>query len=115
MLRLLPKDVVIYIYEIVHKSNTQDIINEYIQKVRPVNSVYSRNYYIQVNFKNAFYSYNDRDLKNMNYSYTSYVIRRFGVHRAMLPKRYVYSLTDEEIYKVNRIRVQQSQCYDYYQ
>jgi len=33
MLRLLPIDIVNYIYEIVHKSNTQYIVNEYIHKI----------------------------------------------------------------------------------
>jgi hypothetical protein len=96
MLRLFPKDVVNYIYETIHKSNTQDIIGEYIQKVTAYtpNNKHENNCYIIYLDRHR---YNDRDLIYMEYSYFGYKIYNpDGLIRAKLPERYVYSLTRQE-------------------
>jgi len=96
MLRLLPKDIVNYIYNIIHKSNTQDIVNDYNRNVRSVKylyiiSLHQDNCFIWVKFKNVFIPFNHR-----NYYSNVTDIFRFGVKCAKIPKRYRYSLTHEE-------------------
>jgi len=89
MLRLLPKDVVNYIYEFIHKSNTQDIVNEYKGSLRAGVLGESSWYYIYIN----------RTWIDFNYRHTSsgYIYNKHGCYCANLPKRYKYSLTQEEL------------------
>jgi hypothetical protein len=103
MLRLLPKDVVNYIYTIVHRRNTQDIINEYIKKVEFRTRGYKfneNNAYIQANLKYTYYRFNNRDFIQLSYYHKYdtpfYIYNKFGVKCAKIPERYVYSLTRQE-------------------
>jgi len=98
MLRLLPKDVVNYIYELVHKNNTQDIINEYRQNIRiSLFSNYDKNEdncIIRYSNRGNPITYNDRLLRGMTYHKVIYNLN--GRVCATLPERYMYSLTQEE-------------------
>jgi len=101
MLRLLPKDIVNYIYTIIHQGNTQDIVNEYIQKVSVVEySPFLNENNCHVGIKlllygnNAYHSFNYRNI--LVHSYRLCNVYRSHIGCAKIPKRYRYSLTQEE-------------------
>jgi len=92
MLRLLPKNVINYIYELVHKNNTRDIVNEYKCSSRTVEFGQSLWYIIYIRRKRIDFNYRDMNpLRTYQFH-----IYRFGVKRAKLPERYRYSLTRQE-------------------
>jgi len=91
MLQLLPKDVVDYIYTILHKSNTQAIINEYRHKTVDVDvylnsraNLNEDNIYIRVLLHEDSYTFNYRSLR---YIYNRYIYRNHTI-QCDLPRRY---------------------------
>jgi len=96
MLRLLPKGVVNYIYEIVHKSITKNIIHEYIQDVKIISRNKNSNEYNDyILYKEC--PYNCRYLFGNFYVLYCYVYKKDLSVCAKLPERYIYSLTRQEL------------------
>jgi len=90
MLRLLPKDVVNYIYELVHKSNTQDIVDEY--KCNSRAEEFATLTWFQIYIHGKWRDYNFRKHITLN----DYVYNKHGYYCSKLPERYKYSLTRQE-------------------
>jgi len=100
MLQLLPKDVVNYIYTIIHQCNTRYIVDEYLQKVYTNMSLPSNQNNLYLYIRQApknLRLFNNRFLAS-NYTHT--YSRIFNIHDyccAKLPERYKYSSTRQEL------------------
>jgi len=99
MLRLLPKDVVNYIYTMIHEYNICNVIREYQSRLVSVESA-TRFHYVCINLppKSMDYQYscncqyNYRHIESYNFISMSSVYNVHGSKCAILPERYIYSL-----------------------